>query len=478
MLRGLRWSRVDVASLDSTDVAVRFSAGPRLVLDAVVATGGTVRFAAGGKRLRYAYGSAIANNPRVLALLCVVFVLMTAVWPVWRLRNLDVAVALSTVCAIILLNASMFGRMVVVSYPALFYFVARCGWYALGSTRGSRASVPLFDLMTGGWSEARRKRLLGLTAGAFVLITAMVAFSSTDVVDVGYASMEGATKLLGGVLPYGHISDVFHGDTYPIGSYLFYVPFAWLSPVQNQWDSADLTLLVALAAALGVGGMLLRTAPRPDRSAGLRAAIAWLAFPPVLVTVSTGTTDVLLAFLLLGAVLLWRRPTICCTLLAAGAWFKLSPLALLPLALARLRGQRLVRALAGVVAISTAALAALIALGGPGAIGEMARALGYQTSRNDPRSLWAVLGSVPWQQLAQAGTLALIAGGAVRLARDPILAGDRVRVAGLCCAILLGLQISAGYWTYMYLVWVFPFLALSVLQPAERLSASHVRARS
>ncbi len=340
------------------------------------------------------------------------------------------------------------------------YLAGRCATWALRPA-AERTGTPLFELLTAHWSAERRQRLLVLIGGALALVIAMVGLSSSNVVDVGYAVMEGATDIVHGVLPYGHVPGVFHGDTYPIGSYLLYAPVAALSPVATTFDNVDATLLVAVVAALAATWALLR-ALGPG---GLRSVVAWLAFPPLLLTVSTGTTDVLLALIIVGAVLLWRRPTASTGLLAAGAWFKLFPVVLLPLWLARLRGWALTRALAATAAISATMVALLLALGGPHALTAMVHALGYQDSRVDPRSLWGQIGSVPLQQLAQAATVALIAGSAVRVRRDPVLAGDRARIAGLSAAILLGVQISAGYWVSLYLVWTFPLLALSLFAP-------------
>jgi hypothetical protein len=108
-------------------------------------------------------------------------------------------------------------------------------------------------------------------------------------------------------------------------------------------------------------------------------------------------------------------------------------------------------------------IGALLAIGGTAGIGQMVHAMAYQVSRTDPHSLWAWIGSVPLQQLAEAATLALIAGAFVIFRRDPSLARDRTRVAGLFAAVLIGLQVAAGYWTYLYLSWVLPFVVLSLL---------------
>jgi hypothetical protein len=376
--------------------------------------------------------------------------------------------------------------MVIAAYPALIYLAVRCAWRALGRARPAAPSIPAYDALTTRWTQVQRRRALRLTLAACALIVAMVGLSSLHVIDVGYAVMEGATAITHGLLPYGHVPDVLHGDTYPFGSYLLYVPFAWLSPVQSQWDDADFALVVAVIAALLCAWGITRSS-RSDRNQasdhvasarqldGLRAGIAWLTFPPLLVTVSAGNTDVVLAAALLGALILWRRPTASTALLVLGGWLKLVPLALLPLRLAPLRGKALGQALAATAAVSAPLIALLLALGGPGGVTRMIEGVGYQFSRSSPHVLWTLVGSVPFQQLAQAATLALIAGGAVRLRRDPTLAHSTSRVAALFAAVLLGLQISANYWSYMYLVWIFPFLAFSVLAADARDSPSPLR---
>jgi hypothetical protein len=364
--------------------------------------------------------------------------------------------------------------VVLVSYPLMGYFASRCAWVALGpSTRPYRPSTALYDVLTARWSIAQRVRLLRLIALSSALVVVMVGLSSMHVIDVGYALMEGATAITHGLLPYGHIADVFHGDTYPIGSYLLYVPLAWLSPVRDELDNADLTLVVAAIAALFVAWALervLRAASTPAERAGaiagnepgLRAAIAWMTFPPLLVAVSTGTSDVALAAMLLGALWLWRRPASGAMLLMLAVWFKAAPLVLLPPWLARLHGRALARSLIGVAAVSAAMVATLFALGGSGAFARMLHAMGFQLARRSPHTLWTFVGGVPLEQLAQAGTLALIVGATLQIRRDPALASSRRRLAALSCAILLALQVSANYWSYMYLVWVFPLIALGL----------------
>jgi Glycosyltransferase family 87 len=478
MLRAVHWTALDVTPMDNHYEELGFYRGARMVATITLGVAGRHLFldATDLTRQRYAYGSNIANDVRVLAMLSALFILMTAVWPLWRLRNLDVLVATSTVLSVVLFNQWTLARMVMASYPAMLYLALRCAWQALGSRSGPRPSVPLYEHLTRGWTDAQRLRSLRLVAVALVLITVMVGLTSLHVLDVGYAVMEGATAVVHGLLPYGHIPDILHGDTYPIGSYLLYTPFAWLSPVYSAWDDADLTLAVAVVAAVvaaaGIWRMTVQAGSPASRSPaaqrdGLRAAIAVLAFPPMLVTVSTGTTDVALAAMLVAAFALWHRPGWGSAVLSGAAWFKVAPLSIMPMLFARLRGGELIRAIAALLITSAIMVAVLVGLGGFGGVGEMLGAISFQFTRASPHTLWAVVGSVPLQQLAEAATLALVVGAALRVRRDRALAGDRVRLAAIAAATLLGVQISANYWNYMYLVWAMPFIALGLIGPVR-----------
>ena len=103
-----------------------------------------------------------------------------------------------------------------------------------------------------------------LVAGGLLVVLAlvyvMVGVSSPDAVDVIYAVMEGATTLIHGVLPYGHLPPgIIHGDTYPILSYALYTPLALVAPVSSLWDSVDGGLAVAVLAALVAAWAVFRS---------------------------------------------------------------------------------------------------------------------------------------------------------------------------------------------------------------------------
>ncbi len=483
-LAGSRWTRVSAGPLDSGLERVDFWNGSQVVVEAAVNDHRQVMQDQNFARERVPYGDWIAYQPALLIGLSAVFLLVTLVSPWRRMRNIDVLAALSLVISVVLFQHRYLNPSLLAASPGLLYLLARCAWRALGPASESAPSTPLLTAVAPRAGARGRIRWLRLAFAAIALIFLMVGLSSPFAVDVTYAVMEGATVLLHGVLPYGHMPPgILHGDTYPILSYALYTPLALIEPARSEWASVDGALAVAVGAALGAAWAALRLAAgprRPSRSpeaeeAGLRSALAVLAFPAVLITASTGTTDIVLAALVGVALLLWRRPAAATGMLAVAGWFKLAPFALVPVFLAALRGRRLAAALGALAAVSAGVLALIVAVGGVQAVGEMFRAVAYQFSRGSLQSIWSALG-IGWAQpIGQAGVLGLIAAATVRLWLSPTLAADPRRMAAVSAAVLLGVQLAANYWTFLYVVWVVPLLCVSLLEPGAAVRESLTR---
>ncbi len=490
VLRSTRYDRVEVAPVDNQTARVSFLAGSQTVVEVAVDRRGDVEQVVDFTEGKLPYGNWLAYRPGLLVGLAALFVLMAGVVPLRRIRNLDVAAALALGAPLVLLRYQYATACVVL--VALGYLVGRLSFTALADAGAPAPATPLIDRVTAGFSVAERVRVLRIVLAALAVTLIMVAVSSPSPIDVLYAVMEGATKLIHGVLPYGHLpGDVIHGDTYPLLSYALYAPLAAITPIHSVWDNIDaalgLTAVIALAAAAALfrstAGPRRRGTPRSPEAelAGLRMALVWLTFPMLLEIVSTGTSDIAMAALLLGAVLLWRRPGASSAMLAAAAWFKLAPVVLVPIWLAPRRGRRLLEALAGLVAVSLAMIGVLFLLGGAGGPEAMVRAVAFQFSRESPQSLWAVLGVGSLQPLAQAGALALVAAITWRLYREPRLAEQRERIGAAAAAVMIAVQLVANYWTFLYLAWVLPLLALTLFaqpsrQPvAEPASSDRVR---
>jgi Glycosyltransferase family 87 len=470
-LAGSHAASIRTVRLDARDDEVDFYFGGQIVAQVEVAAGGHVVAAADNRIARVPYGDWIAYQPALLVVLCALFVLMTAVTPWRRLRNLDVAACLSLVVGVVLFQHLYLAASLVAALPGLAYLMLRCADRALGPAREPTAGTPLFTALTPGLDPTHRIKWLRGLLIVLALVFVMVGVSSTEPLDVIYAAMAGATRLIHGVLPYGHMPvGIVHGDTYPIFTYALYAPVALVAPVNSLWDGVDAGLIVAVLAALLAAWAVFRAIagrrrgrPPEVEETGLRAALAWLAFPPLLITASTGTTDVALGTMLAIGVLLWRRPAACSAVLALAGWFKLAPFALLPLRLASLRGRQLAGALAAVAAVSVPLVGLLIVLGGLRGPADMVHAVSFQFGRDSLQSIWDALGIDRFQPLGEAGALGLIAVAMARVWREPELARDRTRMAALMVAILIALQLAANYWAFLYLAWVVPLVCFSLL---------------
>jgi hypothetical protein len=473
-LAGSHWSRISATPLDSGLERVDFWRGGQVVAEVAVNGHRQVVQVQNFSHERVPYGDWLAYQPALLIGLSAVFLLMTLVAPWRRMRNLDALAALSLVVSVVLFQHRYLNPSLLAAAPGLIYLLARCAWRALGPSSETAPSTPLLSALAPRMGASGRIRWLRVALAAVALIFVMVGVSSPFAVDVTYAVMEGATALIHGVLPYGHMPPgILHGDTYPILSYALYTPLALFEPVRSEWASVDGALAVAVVAALVAAWATLRSVAGPRRprrapeaeEAGLRAALAVLTFPAVLITASTGTTDVVLAALLGVALLLWRRPTAAGAMLALAGWFKLAPFALVPVFLASLRGRGLAAALGALAAVSAAVLALVVAVGGLHGVGEMVHAVSYQFTRGSLQSIWSALG-IGWAQpFAQAGVLGLIAAATVRLRLQPALAADPRRMAAVSAAVLIGVQLAANYWAFLYVVWVVPLLSVSLLEP-------------
>jgi Glycosyltransferase family 87 len=473
-LRGSGWNRVTASPLDGGLERVDFWHGSQILVEVAVNARGQVVQEQSFDRERVPYGDWLAYQPGVLLGFSALFLLVTLVTPWRRLRNLDALVALSLVVSVVLFQHRYLNPSLIAAAPGLLYLMLRCAWCGLVRAGEPARCKPLLTVLASRAGAYRRVRWLRIALGVVALIFVMVGLSSPIAVDVTFAVMEGATRLIHGVLPYGHMPPgILHGDTYPILSYALYTPLALISPVRSQWDSVEGALAVAVLAVLAAAYLALRVVAGPRRSrrtpgseeTGLRAALAVLSFPAVLITASTGTTDIVLAAMLAFAVLLWRRPALASGLLGVAGWFKLAPFALVPVFLAPLRGRRLAAAVAALAAVCAAVLALLLAVGGVHGPGEMAHAVAYQLTRGSIQSVWSALGIAGVQPIAQAAVLGLIAASVVSVWQQPTLASDPRRMAAVCAAVLLGMQLGANYWAFLYVAWVVPLLCLSLLVP-------------
>ncbi len=473
MLAGHRVTGLKVTPLDESAQRVTFFDGPRTILDAAVTPRGVTAIAE-----ESGPGSEIANSGLVLALLTALFLLATVTLPLRSLQNLDVLALASFVAPVVLLNQRYVSAGVLASYPALIYLAARCMGVGLGLA-GRPKGGSLFWHLTRGWPEAQRLRISRYAVLAAAALVAMVVPSSTGFTDVALAGVSGATDLLHGVAPYGHLPGyIYHGDTYPLLSYALYVPGAALIPYEDAFSDPSGALLVAgaavLLAAWGLYRIGRRLAEREDEGlpgreapsfAGMRIALAWLTFPPVILAASSGSNDAILAACVVVAFTSFYRPVLSTFLLGVAAWVKVLPLLALPIWLARLSGRAALRALAAIAALSALLVSWLLVLGGVGAVTDMLNGLAFQVGRGSLHSLWLGLDITELQPIWSAALLAAIVAATLAVRRESALRGDLRRMAALFAAVMLIAQIAANYWTWAYLPWALVPLLLSLLAP-------------
>jgi hypothetical protein len=86
------------------------------------------------------------------------------------------------------------------------------------------------------------------------------------------------------------------------------------------------------------------------------------------------------------------------------------------------------------------------------------RTIAYQADRDSPFSIWGqVAGLEPLRIAILAGVAMLAVGFAFWPKRKTVM-----QVAALGAALLIGLQLTAQHWFYLYIVWFFPFLLVAL----------------
>jgi hypothetical protein len=452
VLAGSGWTDARVIALDRTHWRVTFFAGPRYVLDAAVNPGGRVDATEAHTAAQHnPGGSTIVWNRAVLLGLAALFVLAVAITPLRSRRNLDaVVIAGGFTASAWLLDERLLAAHVYVGAAALLYVAIRCLLVALDTRPAAAAVAP--DL----------GRLLLPVTAATVVAAVIIVVTSTGITDVAFAALAGGTLLNHGISPYGHIPvEVVHGDTYPLLTYVLYMPFAAVAPVRDSFDSLDGALWLNAVALVAAAAIIFRRW-------GERTTLAWLAFPPVLLAASGGGNDVPAALFLVAALATFARSELSVGLLTLAGWVKIAPAVALVAWIARLRGRSLLRALAVVAVLLAAGFVAILAFGGAGAVDKAVSALRFQLERGSWFSVWRQLGVPGLQVACQALTITFLVMTAVAVRRRPDLSFRRAAaLAGTAVALV---QLSANYWLYVYLPWLLPFILVALFPPAPQRS--------
>jgi hypothetical protein len=391
------------------------------------------------------------NAPWVWIPLCLLFLLpfVDARRP-FRLLHLDLLVLLGFGVSHLFFNRGEIGLSVPLVYPVLLYLLVRV---LLAGFRPSERPGRLVPHVPLAW----------LAVALVFLVAFRVALNAVDsnVIDVGYAGVIGADRIVDGDELYGQgfSEDVERGDTYGPVTYLLYVPFEQALRWSGAWDDLPAAHGAAIAFdLLAIGGLLLLgRVLRPGgegRALGLGLAWAWAAYPYTAFVLETNSNDTLVALACIGALLAFARRWGAAggAAVGLGAAAKFAPLALAPL-FARRSPVVFGAALALTVA------AAVVAFVPDGGLRELYdRTVGYQAGRGSPFSVWGQVGSLGWLQTVV--KLAVV-GLALAVAFVPRRADER-QVAALGAAVLIALQLAVSHWFYLYVVWFVPFVLVAM----------------
>jgi hypothetical protein len=385
--------------------------------------------------------------------LCLLFV---APFAPWRrkptLLHLDLLMLLGFSVSLAFFNHAAIGLSVPLVYPFLVYLLVRMLLLAAG--RGV-PRTPLHTVVPPSWMAVGVVFLMAFRIGLNIL--------NSNVIDVGYAGVIGADKLIHNVPLYGHWPhDNLYGDTYGPVSYLVYVPFRLIFGWSGTWDS----LPAAHAAAiffdlLTLAGLFLLGRRLRGNSLGIVLAYLWAAYPFTLYALNSNTNDSLVSATVVFSLLAIRSAPGRGVLALLSGMTKFASFALAPLLL-RGTGDRprrrsvvaylLAFGLAGVVVMLPVLLNADLKAFWHDSIE-------YQSNRVTPFSIWGLWGGLnALQSLLQGAVVALAIGVAVVPARRGL-----VEIAALGAAVLIALQLTLNYWLYPYIVWFFPLVIVALM---------------
>ena len=391
------------------------------------------------------------NAPYVWITLCVLFILPFVDFrrPL-RLLHLDLLVLLGFGASHVFFNRGEIGVSVPLVYPVLLYLLARM---LLAGLRPRGRAGPLVPHVP----------LAALAVALVFLVGFRVALNVVDsnVIDVGYAGVIGADRIVDGDGLYGDgfSKDVPKGDTYGPVNYLLYVPFEQAVRWSGRWDDLPAAHGAAIAFDLLTIGalLLLGRALRPGRAGtalGVALAYGWAAYPYTAFSLETNSNDTLVALACALALLGFARRSAGRTgvVVGLGAASKFAPLALAPL-FARRRPFVFGIALAVTLAIT---VVPFIPDGGLRELYD--RTLGYQAARGSPFSIWGQDPSLEWlQTVVKIGAIGL----AMAVAFVPRQPSER-QVAALGAAVLIAFQLPVTHWFYLYVVWFVPFVLVAM----------------
>ncbi len=416
------------------------------------------------------------NAPYVFLPLCVLFLVGLIDWRrPWRVATLDLLVLLGFGASHFFFNRAEIGVSVPLQYPVLLYLLGRALWIGLrGRGEGLRPVWPA------AWLLIAALFLMGFRVG--------LNMADSGVIDVGYAGVVGGDRIAHAEPLYDSFpGDVSQGDTYGPVNYLAYVPFEAIWPWQGDWDDLPAAHGAAVAFDIITFALLiwlgLRIRPGPGgRKLAATLAFGWAAYPYTAYALESNSNDTLVAALLVAVLLALARPVARGVLAALATLTKFAPVLLAPMLLTwRPVGPvaagdppppAVAKASSGVVppnappaggrfalafAFTVAVLMAWPATD-PGLSTVWERTIAYQSDRDSPFSLWGQVGGLEPLRIAILVSVIALAVALVFWPKEKKL----TQVAALGAALLIGLQLTAQHWFYLYIVWFYPLLLVAL----------------
>jgi hypothetical protein len=396
-----------------------------------------------------------ANYPYVWGILGFVFALgFMRTDRVLHIRNLDVLAILGFLASHIFFRAADVHWAVLLWYLPLLYLLART--LLMGFGYGERVEKT---------SELPTPALfvLGAFASGFVLSLNLDA----GVLDVGYAGVAGADRILNGISPYGHMPDnIALGDTYGPLNYLLYAPMIWLFGWSGYYD--NLPAAHALTAVSFVGGALamLYAGWRYAGARGSAALLfAWAVFPYTLYATNQNSNDIVVGAVAAIGLAMATSPLARGATVSAGFAIKLFPLILAPLWMLhdfrRRRVAPVLKFALGGAVVLLLSFWVLFLGGDPVENAKLfyERTFGVQSTRESPFSIFA--------QIPVLGKLHLPLTVAVVLMAFLVAVVPKKRtirrLAAFSAALIIAFQLVLLHWFYAYIVWFEPFIFVALL---------------
>jgi hypothetical protein len=369
----------------------------------------------------------------------------------WSMLHVDLLALILLSVSLAFFNHGNIGLSTPLLYPFMLYLLVRM--LSLGFGRG-RPREPLRLGVPVGWMLIGAIFLIGFRIGLNVV--------NSNVIDVGYAGVIGADKLVHGKPLYGGWpKDNANGDTYGPVAYYAYVPFRWIFGWSGSWDDLPAAHAAAIVFdLLTLFGLFWLGRRVRGPNLGVVLAYAWAAYPFTLWTLSSNTNDSLVSLLVVLALLVITSAPARGVAGALAGLTKFAPLALAPLFLRGVDPPPRRRAVLGYVMayVLTAVVVMLPVLLDGNLHAFWHDTIAYQAGRTSPFSIWGLYGGLGVEQrLFQGATVALALAVMVVPSRRGL-----IEVAALAAAVLIALQLAASYWLYSYIVWFYAPLVVAL----------------